>query len=633
MRFMRFAVATVLWMACAELGFAQTQREKVGLESFPVDFGELDQEGKFEKRGQFADEKATLYLSEERNSHVKLTDGKQSGWVPRGEVAFIPPKGPPRPTIEAVAENAALPKEKRDPLLNEMVFYREGAFAWVGEEKRAAASVVRFPANARYVDGPWVFVTDTWMRRADLMTIDEAGVQFEKDVKENPDSSDAFTRRAIFWRVKKDYDKSMSDHRKAVELEPDNTMAYYHRGITFVEQGHLPEAIADYDRILELRPDEPMFLIGRAVLRMRTNELPEALSDAQEAVERAPTAIWILETLAEVQGRLGDYRGAVETYDKVIELRPDDPNTISRRGAFHLMGGDSAKAIADFDAAIRIFPAHAASYNSRATARRIAKDYQAAIADCEESLRLDPSQPKTYLNRAMINALLDRHEEAIKDCDKAILLDGNDHNVHLARGESNAKLKKYAEANDDFTRAIRIKADTPYLYFRRADARERLGNRKGAIQDLDTLIRFAPKVATFYVNRGWNHHLEFQYELAASDYEKARLLETESPTATSNLAFLLSTCPDKRYRMPERALRLADEAIKRKATPFAINAKACALAANGEFEKAIELERTITGDKEWMENEELDGGKLAPERIAKWEKKELWLTPAKEERD
>jgi hypothetical protein len=87
---------------------------------------------------------------------------------------------------------------------------------------------------------------------------------------------------------------------------------------------------------------------------------------------------------------------------------------------------------------------------------------------------------------------------------------------------------------------------------------------------------------------------------------------------------LFSTAEDETFLNPDQALKLADEALRLDTKDaYAVNAKSCALAARGDYEAAIALQESIT-DPDWLNDEGIDGGVRAKERLAAWKTKKLW---------
>ena len=78
---------------------------------------------------------------------------------------------------------------------------------------------------------------------------------------------------------------------------------------------------------------------------------------------------------------------------------------------------------------------------------------------------------------------------------------------------------------------------------------------------------------------------------AKEGYEMILRRETRNYHAYNELAWLYVTCPDKSFRDPEEAIRLANIALEIKREPFILDTLACAYAEMGDFEKAIEIEK------------------------------------------
>ncbi len=123
-------------------------------------------------------------------------------------------------------------------------------------------------------------------------------------------------------------------------------------------------------------------------------------------------------------------------------------------------------------------------------------------------------------------------------------------------------------------------------------------------------------------------HTQKDYAGAIVDYQTSVKLLPTFEGARSNLAFLYATADASSIRDAEAALREAEIALA--ANPdgaYAQNAKACAFALLGKFIEAIALERDALKNDEYASDKAIDGGIHGPDRIAAWEKEQLWLQP------
>jgi tetratricopeptide (TPR) repeat protein len=113
----------------------------------------------------------------------------------------------------------------------------------------------------------------------------------------------------------------------------------------------------------------------------------------------------------------------------------------------------------------------------------------------------------------------------------------------------------------------------------------------------DERIRRNPSDATAYQGRGGWHHVNEEFEKALSDYDKAIEIDPGLASTYCSRASLRATCPEERFRDPQRALEDAREAMRLAEVAGAfigdwrqrlcLQVLAAAHAENGEFEQAV----------------------------------------------
>lgn len=295
--------------------------------------------------------------------------------------------------------------------------------------------------------------------------------------------------------------------------------------------------------------------------------------------------------------RKSDVRTLQEAFDFYVDEVRNNPKSAEAwyaRAICWLEKGELNNAIKDLDEAIRLDPKKATNYIGRGVARGALKDYTGEIADYDEALRLNPKSAFAYINRGIAKHELKDYTGAITDYDEAIRLDPKYANAYIKRGVAKRARKDYS----------------------------------GAIRDYDEALRLDPKDAGAYVNRGWTRLHIADWSAAQRDFEEALRLDPKKEPAMNNLSFLFSTCPDETIRNPKQAVALAMRCLDQNPkNAYAMNARACALAADGDFTGAIEWQSKALEDKDFRDDESLVGGKLAADRIAQWESKQLWTIP------
>jgi len=158
-----------------------------------------------------------------------------------------------------------------------------------------------------------------------------------------------------------------------------------------------------------------------------------------------------------------------------------------------------------------------------------------------------------------------------------------------------------------------------------AGIKSKSGDYPGAIRDYDEAIKIDSKSAMAFGNRGWEKHVMKDYVGAPQDYDEAIRLDPKGTNPTVNKAFLLATADDESLRNPELSLSMAEGVLSGDLTDaFAMNAKSYALAAKGDFQKAIEWQNMALANANWPKSVEIDGGVHAKARIEAWEKNEPW---------
>lgn len=225
------------------------------------------------------------------------------------------------------------------------------------------------------------------------------------------------------------------------------------------------------------------------------------------------------------------------------------------RGLADADAGRYEQAVAEYSDALRIDPTYAAAFNNRGNSYLHLSQYQRALQDFDEAIRLNPTYVLAYDSRGYVYQRLGRPERAIQDYDEAIRL------------------------NPKYVRA----------YSGRGSAYQSLGRPERAIQDYEEAIRLNPKLASAYVNRGNAHKDLAQYERAIRDYEQAIRLDPKYANAHNNLAWLMATASDARFRDGKKAIELALKACALSLWKDAghIDTLAAAYAEAGDFAEAV----------------------------------------------
>lgn len=192
------------------------------------------------------------------------------------------------------------------------------------------------------------------------------------------------------------------------------------------------------------------------------------------------------------------------------------------------------------------------------------------------------------------------------DYNKVIKKNPKDFAANLCRGKAYYREGQYDQAISDFTKAIAIEPRSAAAYFYRGNAYAKRGLYDMAISDYTKAIELYPTGVGAYSNRGRTYAYKGQYDMAISDFNKAIELYPKDDTHYNNLAWILATCPDAKYRNGVEALKLANKAVEIKSVAINLDTLAAAYAEMGNFEDAIKiLEQAIYQLKKNGEEEKL----------------------------
>lgn len=236
-----------------------------------------------------------------------------------------------------------------------------------------------------------------------------------------------------------------------------------------------------------------------------------------------------------------------------------------------------------------LYAEQAAKLTNQNPATESAKLDGLALADFEESIKLDDTRWKAFHNRGVSLATQGKLVEALRDFDRTIELKRDYANTWFNRGEIRYEMGKHEDALGDYAEAIRLKPDDAGAYVSRGHCHFRMQKFREALADYSQATRLAPGDASVIANRGDAYRSLSMWEQAANDYRRAIALNDRLGRVYQSAAWMMATCPDARYRDPERALEAARRAIELDGTDDYryLDSLAAAEANAGRFDDAV----------------------------------------------
>lgn len=195
-----------------------------------------------------------------------------------------------------------------------------------------------------------------WLRKADLVPLEDAVAFFTKQIEANPKDQNAFNRRAAAWRAKGELDAALKDASEALKLSQSSAL-YNNRALIWQAKKDYVRALEDYAMAFRITPQYPLGLVNRAGLWQAKKDYDQAIADTTQA----------------------------------IQAQPQFPNAYRVRGVAYHGKKEFDKAIADFNRSIEQDAKSAQTFTDRANSYAGKKERAKAHADHLEALRLEPT--------------------------------------------------------------------------------------------------------------------------------------------------------------------------------------------------------------------------------------------------
>ena len=255
--------------------------------------------------------------------------------------------------------------------------------------------------------------------------VDEAGPDFDRALKLNPNYSDALALQSIVAVVQNDKERALSVTDKAVTAEPKSASAL--TALSYAQQANfdLEGARNSLERAVQAEPNNALAWARLAELHMSFAELDKALQAAEKAVSLNPN-------LSRTQMVLGfahltriSIDESKRAFERAIEL--DQADSLSRLGLglAKIRESNFEEGRRDIEVAASLDPNNSIvrSYLGKAyyEEKRTGLD-EREYATAKE---LDPRDPTPFFYDAIQKQTTNRPIEALQDMERAIELNDN----------------------------------------------------------------------------------------------------------------------------------------------------------------------------------------------------------------
>jgi len=140
----------------------------------------------------------------------------------------------------------------------------------------------------------------------------------------------AYVKRGIGFRLKRDYDKAISDLETALKRNPQVTavkfqlhLAYSGRGLLHYNNQELKEAFADISKAIEIDPQSPTPYVNRCVIYLYGwKDIDHAIADCSTAIELSGKSSMAYNHRGYAYEMKKNYVSAIADYQKALQIDP-----------------------------------------------------------------------------------------------------------------------------------------------------------------------------------------------------------------------------------------------------------------------------------------------------------------------
>jgi tetratricopeptide (TPR) repeat protein len=270
------------------------------------------------------------------------------------------------------------------------------------------------------------------------------------------------------------YEEALVDFDEVLSQEPQSSEAWDQKAGLLMRLQRFPEALSAIEKAIEFTSEGPgrtALRMGKAIVLSKKGDFSDALSALDEASAQDPAAkknSRFLDLKAQMLLGLGK-RAEIEELFEASAQDQDVAADLTFQNLWAnalLLIGNIDDAIAKFEAIAKHEPVDgsAANWLTYSTALTILRRFEEGLAALERARTLDPSleaDPQYLMGQAMLFSGMERHEEALKAATALQPLDPTNAVSHLVCGTALFGLGRYREALVEFDKTIDSPADNP----------------------------------------------------------------------------------------------------------------------------------------------------------------------------
>jgi tetratricopeptide (TPR) repeat protein len=336
--------------------------------------------------------------------------------------------------------------------------------------------------------------------------LDEATKLNDPILKTSPRDIDALVYRGQILLRQGNASGAVGPLQEALRNDPNNAVAHYQLGIAFDQQHDDDRAEAEWHEAVRLKPD---------------------MTESQQA-------------LAQVQLRRGDTEGLLQTAQQLINAQPPAADGFLLRSVVEISRQRFTDAESDLRKAMELAPASPAPYVQMGAMRLAQKQFGEAEKLYEQALEKDPSSAEA-LRGLMAAYIQDKQlDKALAAANDQIAKSPNNSSFYDLLGTVLFESKKDTKgAETALRKAVDLDKNNSNALVKLGKVQIAEGAADQALATYQQSIKDNPREVTFYILAGELYEARSQWDDAKGMYQQALNIQSDNPTASNNLAYLI----------------------------------------------------------------------------------------------
>jgi len=385
----------------------------------------------------------------------------------------------------------------------------------------------------------------------------KATVEYEEllDVSDE-DTTEILASLADLYVVQEKFDEAIDVYNKIIKENPDSAQAYFDLGIIFTRIEELDNAQKQFKTALEIDPEYLQAELALALLAEIDRNLLGAIEHYKLALEIDPLNIAVYHRLAQTYYRDKRVKDAISQYEFILQLNPHDVDAFMELGYIYLIEKETTKCIELLEEALK----HQDDWRTTVEAGYLTAKKIEKLQKNKES--------QVYLILGLAYAQDKQNKKAITSYKKSITAESDNGLSYFYLGAIYEQNDQRKLAYENLKKSIELDKDNPdalnYLgYMYAVDAI----NLDEAEELIKTALEIEPDNGAYIDSLGWIYFKKGMLDKAQEQIEAAsKILDDAEIFEHLGDVYQAKGLMDEALRAYARALELDTEreAVKEK---------------------------------------------------------------------